>query len=430
MNQFGRRLGAGLLAVTLLAVCGGCMRSQNIVFDSERGGMGGKEIQLDFFGYKYESLNVTAVETALHGFMDERPGVNIAYESLKSPAYFDILEKRMATGNGDDILMVDHARVQQLGAQGKLVDLSGLSTLDAFSDLAKSQMTAGGSIYYVPTSISAFGLYCNRTLLESCGQKVPANWAEFAAVCDEFTRRGIVPVVANSDISLKTVALAKGLYEIYRQDDPQEELERFNRGEDDFGEALRPGFELVETMLKRGYVDAAEALVTAKTQDDLTLFAAGTRPFLLTGAWAVPRLRDLHPNFTFSVHPYPILADGSVLVINIDTRVAVNADSAHVAEAEAFIEYFTRQDVLWKFVNSQCSFSPLKENRLAEDRAVQSIGPYLNNGRSVLGSDDNLRFPVWDMTKVCVREMLRGGTAAEAVTSLQRQLDDWREETA
>ena len=91
---------------------------------------------------------------------------------------------------------------------------------------------------------------------------------------------------------------------------------------------------------------------------------------MMTGAWAVPRLRELEPDFEFEVYPYPIMEDGSVLVINIDTRVSVNADSAHLEEAEKFVEYLTQSDVLWDFVGGQSSFSPLKENRLAQDKAI------------------------------------------------------------
>ena len=118
-----------------------------------------------------------------------------------------------------------------------------------------------------------------------------------------------------------------------------------------------------------------------------------------------------------------------MLVINLDTRISVNADSPHKKEAKAFVEYLTQKDVMWEFVNSQSSFSPLKETRLAEDKAIQSIGPYINNGRSVLGSDDILQFPVWDMTKACVNVMLKGGDAADATASLKEQLNAWRENT-
>lgn len=413
---------AGILAASLLC---GCTTAQNIVFD-DSASSAGPQTALTFFGFKYEALNVVAIEDALHGYMDAYPGVTISYDGIKSPQYFEVLEKRLATGNGDDIFMVDHERLLELGAQGRLADLSDLSTLGNFSELAKSQMSATGAIDYLPTSISAFGLYCNLDLLAQHRQKIPENWAEFETVCDYFAAQGIVPIVANNDISLKTVAIAKALLPLYQQDEPAQAIARFNDGRSDLAEALRPGFELVEEMLRRGWVDKKEALATAKTKDDLTLFAKGEQPFMLTGAWAVSRLRDLEPGFEFEVHPYPVLDEGGVLVINVDTRVSVNADGPHLAEAKQFVEYLTQPDVMWEFVESQSSFSPLKENRLPADEAIQPIGPYLTNGFSVLGSDDNFDFPIWDFTRQCVVGMLEGDSAQAAVSRMREQIDAWQ----
>lgn len=414
---------AGILMTGILA---GCSEKQekNIVFNYAQ-----KEEQpqtnLTFYGNKYEALNVMAIEDALHGFMDEHPDISITYDGIKGAEYYEVLNKRIATGNGDDIIMVDHERVLELGKQGKLADLSDISTLDHFSDLALGQIHAGEGVYYLPTSISAFGLYCNLDLLKEHKQEIPENIAEFESVCDYFVSAGITPIVANNDISLKTAAIAKAMFPVYQSEDAMKELERFNSGEADLAEAFRPGFEMVERMLEHGWVDREEALNTSKTKDDLILFAKGESPFMLTGAWAVSRLRDLDPGFSFEVTPYPFMEDGSALVINIDTRVSVNADSPHREEAKMFVEYLTRSDVMWEFVDSQSSFSPLAENRLAEDEAIQSIGPYLTNGRSVIGSDDNLDFPIWEISRKCIVGMLEGDNADAAVLRMEKLMDEW-----
>lgn len=424
--RMGRRVWALLvLPALLLGVLSGCNEGKNIVFEADTGAVQ-HQTDLTFFGYKYEALNVMAIEDALHGYMDDYPGVNIAYDGIKSPDYFSVLEKRLSTGNGDDIFMVDHERVLKLSGQGQLADLSDLSTLENFSDLARSQMAADGTIDYLPTSISAFGLYCNTALLKKHGQKIPENLAELEAVCDYFVSQKIIPIVANNDISLKTVVLAKGLLPVYQSADPAARIACLSSGQDDLTQVLAPGFSLVEKMLRRGWIDADEALNTAKTKDDLALFAAGERPFMLTGVWAVPRLRELEPDFSFEVRPYPILDDGSVLVINIDTRVSVNADSPHVEKAKEFVEYLTQKDVMWEFVDSQCSFSPLKDNRLSEDQAIQSISPYLTNGRSVIGADDNLQLPIWDLARQCTVGMLQGDSAEQATARMQLLIDQWR----
>ena len=418
------RLSAGILILALLS---GCSNSKNILYNSETQDDQKEEISLTFFGFKYEALNVMAIEDALRGYMDAHPNVSISYEGIKGRDYFDVLMKRMSSGNGDDIFMVDHSTLLELLERGYLADLSDLSSPDNFNQLVKSQMLAREKTDYIPTSISAFGLYCNLDLLKKHGQKIPENWNEFRQVCDYFTGKGITPVVANNDISLKTIAIAKGMYPVYHSENPAEEFARFNRGEKDLAETLRPGFELVEQMLQRGYIDPQETLHTEKTKDDLVLFAKGEQPFMLTGAWATPRLRELNPDFSFAVYPYPVLEDGSVLVVNVDTRVCVNADSPHLEEAKQFVGYLTQKDVMWEFVDSQSSFSPLDENRLSDEVAVQPIGPYLSNGYSVLGADDNLHYPIWDLTRQCVVKMLEGGNAEDAVSLLEEQIISLKE---
>ena len=207
-------------------------------------------------------------------------------------------------------------------------------------------------------------------------------------------------------------------------------MEQFNTGERDLAKTLEPGFTLVEEMIQRGYVDADEALKTEKTKDDLILFAKGEQPFMLTGAWAAPRLRDLQPKFTFSIHPYPILEDGCAMVINIDTRISVNANSPHVKEAKQFVEYLTQKDVLWKFVNSQSSFSPLKDEQMAQDIAIQPMEPYLTNGRSVIGADDNLIYPIWKLTRESTQKLLKKEERASVLADLRKQLAQIRKENS
>lgn len=341
-----------------------------------------------------------------------------------------MLDKRISTKNGDDIFMVDQASMLDLQKKGVLADLSDLSTIYDFSDLVRNQMNANDTLQYVPTSISAFGLYCNEDLLKKHKQKIPKNLQEFMDVCAYFKNKGITPIVANNDISLKTIILAKGLYPVYQQQDKDAAMEQFNTGERDLAKTLEPGFALVEEMIQRGYVDADEALKTEKTKDDLILFAKGEQPFMLTGAWAAPRLRDLQPKFTFSIHPYPILEDGCAMVINIDTRISVNANSPHVKEAKQFVEYLTQKDVLWKFVNSQSSFSPLKDEQMAQDIAIQPMEPYLTNGRSVIGADDNLIYPIWNLTRESTQKLLKKEERASVLADLRKQLAQIRKENS
>ena len=66
---------------------------------------------------------------------------------------------------------------------------------------------------------------------------------------------------------------------------------------------------------------------------------------MLTGAWAAGRVSAMQPEFGFEVHPLPVLEDGSLLVINPDTKLSVNAGSGHIDAAMKFVEYFTGRKI-------------------------------------------------------------------------------------
>ena len=92
-----------VLAGTLLL--GGCSKGNKVEnFEEQQSSV----TTITFFGNKYEPGNVTVIESILSEFMEENPDIRVSYESLKGAEYFEALEKRMETGKGDDVFMVNH----------------------------------------------------------------------------------------------------------------------------------------------------------------------------------------------------------------------------------------------------------------------------------------------------------------------------------
>lgn len=412
------------VCMTALAMAGGCGKqqqdSQIFLYDPVEEQT---DITLSMLGYKADSLNLLAIEDTLHGFMEQKPEVNITYEGIKGSAYWDALTKRADSGTLDDIIMVDHDRVMDFSSRGLLADLSGLSGLDNYAELASSQfLNEDGSVWFLPTCISAYGLYVNYDLLEADGQTVPTDWEEFAAVCDYYVDKGCAPVIVNNYSSLRVLMAAKGMFDVYQSEDTAAEISAFNAGEKNLAGQLAPGVEMVCEMIKRGWINCSEGLATTQTDGDLKLFVQGDRPFMVTGAWASPRVADMEPGFTYGVHPFPVLEDGSVLVVDAATCVAVSAGSAHQAETMDFIAYVIQPDVIGNYCESQSSYSPMKDNRTLADNAVAPLTEYLSNGRSVIGSDYRLTLPMDTALVECATALLRGADAEEAKTVLMEQL--------
>ncbi|WP_455619497.1 ABC transporter substrate-binding protein [Eisenbergiella sp.] len=406
---------AALACIFILAGCGNGNRVVNYE-ETDR-----ESITLTFFGNKYEPENVLIIEEIISEFMEENPGIRISYESLKGTAYYEALEKRMAAGKGDDVFMVNHDALLELKEKGLVADLAGLSTISNFTESMRGQMEEDGRIYWVPTTVSVFGLYCNLDLLKEHNQKVPENLGEWMAVCEYFTGQGITPVLANNDISLKTVAIGRGFYALYQGKGEKEAFRRLNSGEDALSSYLEPGFLLVKEMIDKGYVDARKTLETQKTSDDLQEFIKGEAPFMLTGAWAAGRVDGMEPDFSFEVIPYPILEDGSLLVMNADTRLSVNADSEHKGAAMKFVEFFTQPENISKFADQQSSFSPLEGGAPSSVKEIQALIPCYQEGRTVIGTDAFLEEPIWNLTEEAVKKLLAGETQEEVMEWLDQQ---------
>ena len=197
---------------------------------------------------------------------------------------------------------------------------------------------------------------------------------------------------------------------------------RLNSGEEALSAYLTDGFSLAEELIDLGYIDAAKAINTKKTADDLEQFAAGESPFMLTGAWAAGRVEKMNPGFKFLVEPIPALEDGALLVINPDVRLSINADSEHPEAAVRFVEFFTRPENIRRLADQQSSFSPLRGGNPSTVREIEPLIPCYEEGRTVIGTDGLLRLPIWNLTEQVSKLLLTGEALEPAM--------DWMDQEA
>ena len=423
---FRKKIGAGILAMTMLMSClAGC--SSNSTDKVQTVGEEKKEqVILTFFGNKADESNVHVIESIMSSFMKDHPNIVITYESIKGTDYYDTLNKRMENGTGDDIFMVNHDTMLKLHAKGQVADLTGLSTIDSYTEDQKNQFVSEDGIFWLPTTVSSFGLYCNMDMLKEHNQSVPTNIVEFETVCDYFLEKGITPIVANNDISLKTMAIGVSYFDEYQNGTEGQLFTDLNSGKVGLGESLDAGLTVVEEIIQKGYVDAAVAAETQKTSGDLEAFAKGENPFMLTGAWASNRVKnDFGATFAYEVHPLPVLDDGGLIVINPDVRLSVNSDSEHIEEAKLFVEYFTQAENLQAFCDDQCSISPLKNGKESSIKEIHPVVECFKAGRVVIGTDARLNLPIWDVTKDASQSLLNGSDKVTVIGEIDNSIQEY-----
>lgn len=374
---------------------------------------------ITFFGNKADQANVIAIEEILSNFMQDNPDVIVTYESLKSPGYYTALSQRMKNGVGDDVFMVDHDIMLSLHANKQVVDLSDISSINTFTEATKSQIKSDDGIFWIPSKISAYGLYCNMDLLKKHGFSVPTNLNEWRTINDYFVSKGITPVIANNDLSLKTLAIGVSFSDEYNSGKTDELFNGLNDGSIKLGDALRDGFALVDEFIKKGYIDAKTTFTTEMTADDLELFAKGKTPFMLSGVWASDRVKnEFNATFAYKVHPLPILEDSSLIVVNYETRLSINANSKNIEIAKQFVEYFTRAENLQKFCEQQCSINPVKGGLSSTAAEIQPIIKCFLDERTVIGTDSRLNIPLWTVTRNASQSLLKGDDLDSVIKTL------------
>lgn len=425
-SRVSRIIGIAMCAIIACIAFVGCTQnSRGIILTFDDNESGNKNVNISFFGYKADSHDLVPFEKAMNAFMNNNPGVTVSYEGINGDKYWDALDKRIANHDFDDVIMVRHETVLRLGSAGMLADLSGLKTTSQYAEFMSKQFTAdNGAVYFLPTAISSFGLYVNYDLLKVHGQSVPTKLSEFTAVCDYFVRRGITPIIANNDTSFRTVIVGRSMFDVYQSQNPSNEIAKFNTNPHLLVEKLRSGFELVGAMIGKKWIDTAEVLDTVGTKDDLDLFVAGNRPFMLIGSWESPRVAAKKPKFNYGVHPYPIMDDGSVMVVDANMCISVNAASARAEQSKKLVEHLTSPDTMWGICDGQSGYMPIVGERTPSDAAIKPSSEYIVKNRNVIGSDYKLTLPLDAKLLECTLEVLQGVTIADALDDLDTLLKE------
>lgn len=421
MNVSGKRMKRAvsviLAGMLLMTGCAGKDWLAELGFEDK------KECTLSFSGDQNEAEDVEIIEGIAADYRENHPETNVSYESFSGDDYFEALRDKESSGNLDDIFVVDQDTAAEFSENGSLEELTDLVKDVPFPDSILEQMeVTRHKIYWVPATVSAFGLYCNMDLLEEHNQKVPEKLEEWVDTCEYFVFRRITPVLTDNDISLKTMAIAKAFYPLYKNGVEERKIEKVNRGEKQFSEYMERGFTLVKDFCTRGYIDRKKALETDDMSDVIEEFVKGESPFMLADVSAAETVKEMNPGFEFKVVPYPVLEEGSVLVVNPENRLGISAEGEHKERAKEFVKYLLKEENLGKIADNQTALVPLEGNFKPSLMELQDIAESFQTQTTVIGNDTAAEFPIWDITAEASKKLLEGEEIEELMSWMDAQV--------
>ncbi len=357
---------------------------------------------------------------------EERLGVAVAYQTYTAEDYLDKTYDEVALDRArndmDDLYLLNPDTILTLGAEGRLADLSGLDSAQNLREIVRIANTVDGKLVAIPQEVVAYGLFVNMDLFRRYGLELPNTPEEFLECCRVFRENGIETPVGANRWWLETFVFAQAYADLYNGGNAQAEIDALNSGQARYSDYMRPGFQFLQTLIDRGYIDRSKALVSEAVEGEGADFLAGKTPIVMA-YWGAANAETAYgrPDFELRVVGFPS-SRGQMPVISM-TGLAVGANAEHAEQAMEVMEVITSDEALDLYSQTNRVISPSENVSVDCIPALEPLNGRIEEGVYVLGSNAGMDVEQWGNTCLIVRELLGGATVDECMASFDRLQD-------
>ena len=276
---------AGIVAFSITA-CGGKSGSDNnlIVVEDKAN----REVSL-FSPMEKTEANVENVARSAADktimLAEKKLGVSVGYVTYTAENYqdktYDEVTLDRARNDMDDIYLLNPDTLRALGEEGKLQDLSGLDCTKNLRDVVKAANMVDGKLVAIPQEVVAYGLFINKDMFDKYQLTLPETPEDFLECCRVFKENGVETPVGANRWWLETFVLAQAYADLYNGGNTEAEIAALNSGESKYSDYMRPGFEFLQELIDKGYVDAEKALVSEAIEGEGADFLAQKTPIVM-----------------------------------------------------------------------------------------------------------------------------------------------------
>jgi len=369
-----------------------------------------------------ENAARNATDTTV-AMVEEKLGVAVAYktytaENYKDKTYDDVALDR-ARNNMDDIYLLNPDAITALGVEGMLADLSGLECVQNLRDVVKVANTVDGKLVAITQEVVAYGLFVNQDLFDQYKLKLPETPEEFLECCRVFKENGIETPVGANRWWLETFVLAQAYADLYNGGNTAAEIEALNSGQAKYSDYMRPGFEFLQTMIDKGYIDPEKALVSEAIEGEGPDFLAQKTPIVMA-YWGAANAETAYgkPSFQMQVIGFPS-SRGQMPVMSM-TGFAVGAQAEHKETAMQVLNEILSDQALQAYAEINRVISPSKNISVECVPALKRLNDRIEKNVFVLGANANMKLEQWGNTCLVVRQLLGGATVDECMAEFDR----------
>ena len=354
---------------------------------------------------------------------EEKLGIKVAYntytaEDHQDKAYDEVAVDR-ARNNMDDIYLLNPDTIRTLGEEGKLLDLSGLECAKNLRDVVKTANTVDGKLVAIPQEVVAYGLFINKDMFDQYNLELPETPEDFLECCRVFKENGIETPVGANRWWLETFVLAQAYADLYNGGNTEAEIAALNSGESKYSDYMRPGFEFLQEMIDKGYIDTQKAYVSEAIDGEGPDFLDQKVPIVMA-YWGAANTETAYgnPDFELQVIGFPS-SRGQMPVMPM-TGFAVGADAEHAEDAMLALDIMLSDEALQTYTEINKVISSSKNVEVDCIPALKPLNDRIKENVYVLGSNAGMKVEQWGNTCIIVRNLLNGATVDECMAEFDR----------
>ena len=358
---------------------------------------------------------------------EEQLGVTVAYKTYTAEDYqdktYDDVTLERARNNMDDIYQLNPDVTLKLGAEGKLMDLSGLESAKNLREIIKTANTVDGKLVAIPQEVVAYGLFINKDMFDQHGLELPETPEEFLECCRVFKENGIETPVGANRWWLENFVFAQAYADLYNGGNTEAEIAALNSGEARYSDYMRPGFVFLKEMMDLGYIDAEKALVSEAIEGEGEDFLAGKTPIVMA-YWGAANTETAYGKTDFEMQVIGFPSDRGQMPVMPMTGYGIGAEAEHAEDAMAALDIMLSDEALQVYSETNRVISPSKNVSVECVPALRPLNDRIEEGIYVLGSNAGMKVEQWGNTCLIVRELLGGATVDECMAAFDKLQDE------
>jgi raffinose/stachyose/melibiose transport system substrate-binding protein len=369
-----------------------------------------------------ENVSRTAFDITV-GMAEEKLGVTVEYRTYTAENYqektYDEVTLDRARNHMDDFYLLNPDTIQILGEEGELADLSGLDSAKNLREVVKIANTVNGKLVSIPQEVVVNGLFVNKDMFDKYNLELPNTPEDMMECCRVFKENGIETPVGANRWWLENFVFAQAYADLYNKGNTEQEIAALNSGEAKYSDYMRPGFEFLQEMIDKGYIDAKAAYTYEAIEGEGPDFLAQKTPIVMA-YWGAANADTAYgkPDFNMQVIGFPSKL-GQMPVVSV-TGYGVSAEAEHMQDTMDVLDVLLSDEALQLYTETNKVISPSKNVQVDCIDALKPLNDRVNEGVYVLGSNAGMKVEQWGNTCNIVRNLLNGATVEECMAEFDK----------